>query len=215
MNRTKFKFDPSRNTPIDIELNALEKESHGLIHLLKEKNCKSLNLGLIAMEKTSTRRITAKTYHQLDLVGCDVVSVEASFVTEIDAYAEGEFYTGTWEEMVLVETELSFTASPFYISCSQEEIEFTIGAPGESRMEIRQNEDGDFTIVTTLLAGGQESGSQQVILDRTEASQVIRRLYGRIRGRVNGKGFEQRREEYKLAYAENFNKTLLEGFHTA
>jgi hypothetical protein len=38
-------------------------------------------------------------------------------------------------------------------------------------------------------------------------------LYGRIKGRINGKDFHERQEENKSIYAENFKKALAEGFH--
>ncbi len=214
MDKKTIRLDASNNKPFEIEMNSAEPETHALIRIVKERHCKSLNLILTGKTDKTSRSLAAKTYNQLNLVNYLNFSVQADFVSMADSYLDLEIYTGSWEEMVLREVELSFSASPFYISCNQDQVEFVIGAPGASRMEVKPNIDQSFSVVTTIV---QESAVlppvKNYIDANSEGAQVVGRLYGRIKGRINGAGFHERQEENKAVYAENFNRTLSEGFH--
>ncbi len=215
MDKKTFRLDSENNNPFEIVMNATENETHALLKILRARNCKCLNVVLINEAENSSKTLAAKTYNQVDLVGYLKFTLEADFVSAAESFLEIDVYTGSWEEMVLIEAELSFSDSPFYISYKSDKLEFMLGAEGESRMEIKPDTDAGFSIVTTIVhAPGQESKIQNHIEKNTEGAQVIGRLYGRIKGRVNGEGFHQRQEENKAIYAENFHKALTEGFHS-
>jgi hypothetical protein len=214
MTNKKFKLNKNNNTPFETGTNAHENETHALIRIVRSRHCKSLNVVLIDKENNTSKSLTAKPYNQVDLVNYEKFTLEANFVSDPEAFVEGEVYTGSWEEMVLVEAELSFSDSPFYISCSNDQVEFTIGAATETHMEVKPGADGGFSVSTTIVHPPEQAlSTQNFIADNTAASQVIKRLYGRMKGRINGQGFEQRQEEHKQKYAENFHQTILEGFH--
>ena len=115
--------------------------------------------------------------------------------------------------MILTEVEISFSDSPFYISCNNDVKEFIIGEENNSRMEIKPYNNGGFSIKTFIVHSPTEIEEiKNNIAFNTTGVDIIGRLYGRIKGRINGKDFHQRQEENKEIYAVNFNKTLLEGF---
>lgn len=214
MNKKTFKLDSQNNHQFEIELNELKKETHSLLKINKVMHCKALNLVLIDKSNKVSKTLRAKTFNQLDLVNYSKFSVEAEFVSAADSFLEIDVYTGTWEEMILTEVELSFSDSPFYISCNNDMKEFIIGEANDSKMAVKQDSEGGFSIVTTIVhAPEQISEIKNHIAVNTDGAETIGRLYGRIKGRVNGKDFHQRQEENKAMYAENFNKTLTEGFH--
>jgi len=214
MDKKTIKLVPNSNKPFEIEMNDSEYETHALIRIVRERHCKSLNVVLTDKSDKISRSLPAKLFNQLDLVNYLKFSIEANFVSVADSFVELDVYTGSWEEMILTEVELSFSASPFYISCNNDQLEFIIGAPGESRMEVKPDSEG-FSVVTTLVHGpAQVTTLQKHIAGNREGAQVIGRLYGRIKGRVNGADFHQRQEENKTKYSENFNRTLTEGFHS-
>ena len=214
MNKKTFKRDPENNTPFEIELNDKKNETHSLLRVIKVRQCKGLNLVLIDKANNVSKKIQAKTFTQLDLVNYSKFSIEADFISAADSYLEIDVYTGTWEEMILTEVELSFSDSPFYISYKNDAKEFMIGEPGNSRMEVKQDPDGVFAIVTTIVNAPTDILEiKNHIAANTEGAETIGRLYGRIKGRVNGKDFHERQEENKDVYSVNFNKTLTEGLH--
>jgi|GEM_PF-2149971 len=214
MTKKTFKLDPENKKQFEIELNAQQTKTHALLRITKGMHYKALNVVLINKSNKVTKTLRSKTFNQLDLVGYTKFSVEAEFVSAADSSLEIDVYTGTWEEMVLTEVELSFSDSPFYISCNNDVKEFTIGEEGHSRMSVKQDEKGGFLIVTKLVDGSEESLEiKSHIAANTDGSEVIGRLYGRIKGRINGKDFHERQEENKTVYAENFKKALAEGFH--
>ncbi len=214
MTKKTFKLDPENTKQFEIELNDKKNETHTLLRITKGMHCKALNVVLINKSNKVAKTLRSKTFNQLDLVSYSKFSVEAEFVSAADSLLEIDVFTGTWEEMVLTEVELSFSDSPFYISCNNDAKEFTIGEEGHSRMAVKQDENGGFTILTTLVDAPEESIEiKGHIAANTDGAEVIGRLYGRIKGRINGKDFHERQEENKTVYAENFKKALLEGFH--
>jgi hypothetical protein len=214
MNKKSFKLDPENKKQFEIELNDQQNETHALLRITKGMHCKALNVVLINKKNKVTKTLRSKTFNQLDLVNSSKFSVEAEFVSAADSLLEMDVYTGTWEEMVLTEVELSFSDSPFYISCNNEAKEFMIGEEGHSRMTVKQDENGGFEILTTLVNTPEETEEiKGHIAANTDGAEVIGRLYGRIKGRINGKYFHERQEENKSIYAENFKKALAEGFH--
>lgn len=215
MDKNIIRLKPGNKTPFEIEWNAAELETHALIRIVKEKQCKSLKVVLTGKEDTVSKTLPSKLFNQLDGVDYVKFSVEADFVSAADSFAELEVYTGTREEMILTEAELSFSASPFYISCNNDHLEFTIGEPGHSRIEVKAVIEKGFSVLTTLVhAPAPETVIQNYISGNMGGAEVIGRLYGRIKGRVNGAGFHERQEEHKEQYSENLNKTLHEGFHS-
>lgn len=214
MQKKTFKLSSENNTPFEIIMDDTKNETHALLRILRENHCKSLNLVLSNETANVEGILPAKPYNQIDLTSYLKFTISGNFVTVAESYLEIEIHTGTWEEMVLSEVELSFSNSPFYISCKSTATEFMIGAEDESRMEVKPDVDGGFSVLTTIVhAPSQISQIQHHIPQNTEGAQVIGRLYGRIKGRINGEGFHERQEENKLKYAENFHKTLTEGFH--
>ena len=214
MNKKSFKLDPENKKQFEIELNHQQNETHALLRITKGMHCKALNVVLINKKNKVTKTLRSKTFNQLNLVNYSKFSVEAEFVSAADSLLEMDVYTGTWEEMVLTEVELSFSDSPFYISCNNEAKEFMIGEEGHSRMTVKQDENGGFEILTTLVNDAEERLEiKSHIAANTDGAEVIGRLYGRIKGRINGKDFHERQEENKSIYAENFKKALAEGFH--
>lgn len=214
MTKKTFKLDPENKKQFEIELNAQQSETHALLRITKGMHCKALKVILFDKNKEVAKTLRSKTFNQLDLVSYSKFSVEAEFVSAADSSLEMDVYTGTWEEMVLTEVELSFSDSPFYISCNNDAKEFTIGEEGHSRMAVKQDENGGFSIITTLINAPEESIEiKSYIAANTDGSEVIGRLYGRIKGRINGKDFHERQEENKEQYSENFTKALTEGFH--
>lgn len=214
MLKKTFKLSSENNTPFEIIMNDNKNETHALLRILRENHCKSLKLVLSKDAANVEEILPAKPYNQIDLTSYLKFAISGNFVTVAESYLEIEVYKGSWEEMVLSEVELSFSNSPFYISYKSTGIEFMIGADGESRMEVKPAVDGGFSVSTTIVnPQNQVSQTQNHILENTEGAQVIGRLYGRIKGRVNGEGFHERQEENKMKYAENFHKTLTEGSH--
>lgn len=214
MNKKTFKLDPDSNIPFEIELNEQKNETHSLLRVIKARQCKGLNVLLINKNEKVSKKIPAKTFTQLDLGNCSKFSIEADFISAADSYLEIDVYTGTWEEMILSEVELSFSDSPFYISCNKDVKEFMIGEENHSRMDVKQDPDGGFLIITTIVdATSQIAEIKNHIAANTEGAQIIGRLYGRIKGRINGKDFHERQEENKDVYSVNFNKTFTEGLN--
>jgi hypothetical protein len=212
MNKKTFKLYPDNNTPFEIEIN--ENETHSLLRIIKERHCKALNVLLIDKSNQVSVKLRAKTFNQLSVVNYLKISIEAEFVSAADSFLEIEVYTGTWEEMILTEVELSFSDSPFYISCNNDKKEFMIGEENHSRMDVKQDPDGGFSIITTIVNRPEENTEiKNHISANTDGAETIGRLYGRIKGRVNGKDFHPRQEENKDLYSVNFNKTLTEGLH--
>jgi hypothetical protein len=142
MNKKTIKLDPDNNAPFEIEMN--ENETHSLLRITKEKNCKALNVLLIDKSNQVSVKLRAKTFNQLNLINYLKFSVDAELVSAADSFLEIDVYTGTWEEMILTEVELSFSDSPFYISCKNDIKEFMIGEENHSRMDVKQDPDGGF-----------------------------------------------------------------------
>jgi len=113
MNKKSFKLDPENKKQFEIELNDQQNETHALLRITKGMHCKALNVVLINKKNKVTKTLRSKTFNQLDLVNYSKFSVEAEFVSAADSLLEMDVYTGTWEEMVLTEVELSFSDSPF------------------------------------------------------------------------------------------------------
>lgn len=213
MNKITLRLDPDNNAPFEIEMNDAKNETHALMRIAKSRHCKALNLVFIDKGSQISKTVAAKTFTQLNLISYLKFSIAAEFVSAADCYLELDIYTGSWEEMILTEAEVSFSDSPFYISYKNDVIDFTIGAPEASNISVTQDDKG-FSITTTIVeAAKQVAEIKNYIAANTEGAQVIGRLYGRIKGRVNGLDFHQRQEENRELYTENFNNTVIEGFH--
>ena len=214
MEKKRFKLSPKDNKPFEVELQDRENGSHVLIRLSDGAFCDSLNLVFTNGEVSKDEVIEARTFHQLDLEHSTKFTLNGNY-SDAKGFVEGDVYIGNWEEIVLNEVELSFSDAPFYIRCNSERIEFTVGAEGESKMDVESVERG-FSVVSTLIHGPKEIVTVKRIFDETsDGAQIIKRLYGRMKGRVKGVGFEERQEGDKAKLTAQFNKTISESFRHA
>ena len=212
MNRKKIRLDVKHNTPFNIKINAEEKEVHALIRLTKGTFCESLNILMLENGISAPKNLPAKEITLLQFLNQDEFSLNANF-SNVKGYLDLEIYTGKWEEIILAQVEFSFTYAPYNISCNQERIEFTIGSGKNCRIDVKAKDEGGFDVVYTLI---KTTGEQTVVTvyfsESEDSAQIIRRLYGRIKGRVKGEGFEERQAAYENENTNNLNKTMLESF---
>lgn len=209
MNISKFKLNLKNNEPFLIEIHADKKETHALIRITKGAFCDSLNLIVSNKEGDKHKNLPAESLLLLNVSNYQELTLNANFSSQ-KGFIDAEIHTGNWQEMLLAEIECSFSDAPYCISCNQDQLEFTIGLEKESRLEITPAEAG-FNVNTTIVNPPNEDAvAAYYIADGSDASQIIRRLYGRIKGRVKGAGFEARQEEYKAKLIDNFNRTMVE-----
>ena len=212
MNSKKFRLDTNNNNPFTIKINASENETHALIRLTKGAFCESLNIlmtekGVLAPKNMPSRKLTL-----LQLNDQSNFSINANF-SSAKGFIEIEVYKGPWEEILLAEVEFSFTDAPYNISCSHENTEFTIGSEGESQIHVQPNTEGGFNVCYTIVKAGEEKVIQNhFFAEDSDTAQIIKRLYGRIKGRVKGVGFDERQAQYEKENTMNLNKIMQESF---
>ena len=172
-------------------MNTSKNETHALIRLTKGAFCESLNLLLTEKGVMDPKNIPAKALTLLPLTNQPDFSVNANF-SSAKGFIEAEIFRGAWEEILLAEVEFSFSDSPYNISCNQEQIEFNIGVnEAESQIKVKPDADGGFDVTYTVVkAPGQKITRKQIFEESSDAAQIVKRLYGRIKGRVMGVGFE-------------------------
>ncbi len=212
MNSKKIRLDVNNNNPFSVKMNAAKNETHALIRLTKGAFCESLNVLTTENGRMTPKNFPAKALNLLPLVGQTEFSVNANF-SSAKGFVEAEIFRGCWEEILLAEVEFSFSDAPYNIFCSQERIEFAIGVEEESRIMVMSTETGGFEVTYILL----KTPEQKIVLkkefdENSDAAQIIKRLYGRIKGRVKGEGFEQRQAQYLNQNTQNLNKTMLDSF---
>jgi hypothetical protein len=165
------------------------------------------NKGVLAPKNIPSRKLTLlKLGDQSDF------SINANF-SSAKGFIEIEAHKGPWEEIVLAEVEFSFSDAPYNISCNSEAIEFTIGSDGESQIHVQPSTEGGFDVCYTLVKVGEEKIILNHFFDEdSNPAQIIKRLHGRIKGRVKGLGFEERQIQYEKENTSNLNKMMLESF---
>jgi len=211
MNTYKFKLNISNNNPYKVTLNAEEKETHALIRITKGAFCQGLNLILKDDEKEIPKSLPAESLVLLNVSNYTGLTLNSNFSSQ-KGFIDVEIRAGNWNEMLLAEIELSFSDAPYWYGCNQEKTEFTIGFDGESKLEVKPV-DGGFSVTSILIAPEKENlNATYFIAQDTEAEQIIKRLYGRIKGRAKGEGFDERQEQFKPKLIENFNRTMSESF---
>lgn len=212
VNSKKIRLDVNNNNPFNIKMNVSKNETHALIRLTKGAFCESLNLLLTDKGVMAPRNIPAKALTLLSLADQPEFSLNANF-SSAKGFIEAEIFRGGWEEILLAEVEFSFTSAPYNISCNQEKVEFTIGVEGESQIRVLPREDGGFDVTYTVLKAPAEKIVQNHLFEEnSDATQIVKRLYGRIKGRVKGDGFEERQAQYQNENTKNLNRTMLESF---
>ncbi len=212
MNSKKFKLNVENNNPFQIQMFEKEKETHVLIRLTKGIFCDSMNVLLLENGIFAPKNFPAKALTILPLPNYPKFGINANF-SSAKAYIDVEIYKGFWEEILLAEVEFSFSASPYFISCNEEEIGFKIGKENESNIEVKLNPDGGFdTTFTIVKSADQNIHSKQFFEEDSDGAHIIKRLYGRIKGRVKGAGFEERQSSFEKEFTENLNKTMLESY---
>lgn len=212
MNSKKFRLNVDNNNPFNIQMFEKEEETHALIRLTKGTFCDSINVLLLENGLFAPKNFPAKALTILPLPNYPKFGINANFSSP-KGYLDLEVYKGSWPEILLAEVEFSFSASPYYISCEEDKIGFTIGMEKESNIEVTQNSEGGFDAVFTLVKGPDQPITTTYFFDEdSDAAQIIKRLYGRIKGRVKGVGFEERQTSFEKEYTENLNKTMLETY---
>jgi hypothetical protein len=212
VNRKKIRLDVKNNHPFNIKINAEESEIHSLIRLTKGTYCESLTILMLENGLSAPKNLPAKELTLLQFHNQTEFSVNANF-SSVKGFLDLEIYTGKWEEVILAQLEFSFSNAPYNISCNQEHIEFTVGSEGECRIEVQAHDGGGFDVVYTLVKTPEQQHVVNLFFAESEdCSQIIRRLYGRIKGRVKGEGFEQRQAEYKTENIKNLNTIMLDSF---
>jgi hypothetical protein len=212
MNSKKFKLNVDNNNPFQIQLFEKEQETHALIRLTKGTFCDSLNILLLENGIFAPKNFPAKALTILPLPNYPKIGINANFSSP-KGYLDVEVYKGSWEEILLAEVEFSFSASPYFISCNEEEIGFSIGMENESNIKVKTKTEGGFDVVFTLLNPPNDKiNAQFFFAEDSDGAQIISRLYGRIKGRVKGVGFEERQSSFEKEYTENLNKTMLESY---
>lgn len=213
MDKKKFKLDRRTNSSLEVELKT-EADKHALIRLTDGAFCDTLNLVFSGEAGDVSETIEAKTFHQVDLGKYQKFSISGNY-SDAKGFVEGELYTGNWEEIVLNEIELSFSDAPFYIRCNPDRVEFTVGAERESSIHVEPGNEGSFTVTSTLVeVSGKIFTTRQTFTVISDGADIIRRLYGRMKGRVKGVGFEERQEGAKEKLTLQFNKTIWESFRS-
>lgn len=193
-------------------MNASKNETHVLIRLTKGAFCESLNVLMTENGQMAPKNFPARALNLLPLVNQTEFSVNANF-SSAKGFVEAEIFRGCWEEILLAEVEFSFSDAPYNIFCNQERIEFSIGVEEESRIMVLPNEAGGFEVTYILVKTPEQKMSLEKEFDEnSEAAQIIKRLYGRIKGRVKGEGFDQRQAQYLNQNTQNLNKTMLDSF---
>ncbi|PBQ31699.1 hypothetical protein CNR22_07925 [Sphingobacteriaceae bacterium] len=211
MEKHRFKLGPKDKRPFEVELKNTENEKHVLIRLSDGAFCDTLNISLLSESETKEEVIEATTFRQFDLQNYINFSLSGNFA-EAKGFVEGDVYIGNWEEIVLNEIELSFSDAPFYYKCDLEKIDFTVGAEDQSQMRAEALEDG-FSVTSTIIDHTKKIVTvQRTFSDTSDGAQIIKRLYGRLKGRSKGVGFDERQEGQKAKLTEQFNKTLSESF---
>ncbi|PBQ31426.1 hypothetical protein CNR22_06495 [Sphingobacteriaceae bacterium] len=212
MNKKKFKLSAKVNIPCHIEIKNPETETHGLLRLSNGDFCDFLNLTFTGNGTDRTEKIEAKTFLQMDLKHQTGISVNAEFLDEA-GFVEGEFYTGSWEEIVLREIELSLTDEPFFYSCDSESLKFSIGAAGESHLQVEAHEDDKLSIVFSVKNSTDKIQTvTQSFSKSSDGGEMIKRLYGRLRNLARDTDFIERQTRDKKQLIEQFNKTMSESF---
>jgi len=212
MNSKKFKLNVENNNPFQIQMFEKEKETHALIRLTKGTFCDSINVLLLENGIFAPKNFPAKALTILPLANYPKFGINANF-SSAKGYIDVEVYKGFWEEILLAEVEFSFTASPYFIACDHEKIRFTIGTETESHIQITTNEAGGFDAVFTVVKNKEQKQLSKFFFEEdSDGAQIIKRLYGRIKGRVKGEGFEERQTLHTKEYTENLNKTMLESY---
>jgi len=215
MTKKKFKLSANDNRPCEIEIKNPETETHALLRLSDGAFCDFLNLAFTSAGKDTVEKIEAKTFLQLDLEHYKSFSLNGNFTDE-KGFVEGELYTGNWEEIVLREIELSFSDAPFFYSCDLENLKFSVGVSGESYLEVESDAEGNFSVVSTIKhLSGKMDVAKRNFAETSDGAEIIKRLYGRLKGRAKGEGFDERQESQKGILTEQFNKTMCESFRVA
>lgn len=211
MEKHRFKLSPKDKKAFEVELNNAEEAKHVLIRLSDGAFCDTLNVAFIGERETKEEVIEATTFRQFDLEDYSSLALSGNF-TEPKGFVEGDIYIGNWEEIVLNEIELSFSDAPFYYSCDLEKIDFAIGTDDQSRMHITAVEEG-FSVHSKVISESKETVTKVFIFPETsDGAQIIKRIYGRLKGRAKGDGFSERQESQKAKLTEQFNKTITESF---
>jgi hypothetical protein len=191
---------------------ASEKETHTLIRLTKGAFCESLNILMTDKGVLAPKNIPSRTLTLLPLSDQSDFSINANF-SSTKGFIDIEVYKGPWEEIVLAEVEFSFSDAPYNISCNHERIEFTIGSAGESQIDVQPNAAGGFDVTYTLVKVGEEKIVQNHFFDEeSDTAQIIKRLHGRIKGRIKGIGFDERQAQYEKENTIHLNKMMVESF---
>ncbi|WP_317896874.1 hypothetical protein [Aurantibacillus circumpalustris] len=212
MNSKKFRLDINNNNPFTIKINASENETHTLIRLTKGAFCESLNILMTDKGVLAPKNIPSRKLSLLQLGDQSSFSINANF-SSAKGFIEIEVYKGPWEEILLAEIEFSFSDAPYNISCNHENIEFTIGSDAESQIKVKANTNGGFDVDYILVKTGGQTVVQNHFFDEdSDTAQIIKRLHGRIKGRVKGVGFEERQIQFEKENTNNLNKTMLDSF---
>ena len=212
MKSKKFRLDIKNNNPFTIKINASENESHALIRLTKGAFCESLNVLMTEKGVLSPKNIPSQALTLLKLGKEPDFSINANFSSE-KGFIEIEVYKGAWEEVLLAEVEFSFSDAPYNISCNNERIEFTIGSENESQIHVLPNTEGGYDVMYTVIkTDGRKITRNYFFEESSEPAQIVKRLYGRIKGRVKGVGFDERQAQYEKDNTENLNKIMLDSF---
>lgn len=212
MVKKKFKVSASVNIPCKLAIKDPSLETHGLLRLSNGLSCDFLNLTFIGKGKDITEKIEARTFLQLDLADLTSIILDAEFLDET-GFIEGEFYTGTWEEIILREIELSLSDTPFFYSCDLETLKLSVGVTGQSQLEVNSDTDGNFAVIFTVKnSSGQTDVVKRNFAESSHAAGIINRLYGRLKELTREDDFEERQLTDKEKLAEQFNKTMSESF---
>ncbi len=212
MNSKKIRFDINSNNPFSIKLNASKNETHVLIRLTRGAHCESMNLLMLENGLMVPKNIAAKGLTLLAMHDKEEFSINANF-SSAKGFIEVEVFRGSWEEILLAEVEFSFSAAPYTISCLDDAIAFAIGEEGQCRIEVKENAESGFDLIYKV----KDSADHQFLRDfyiaaDSEMEQVVKRLYGRIKGRVKGEGFAERQQTYLEENTKNLNATMLGSF---
>lgn len=211
MEKHRFKLSPKDKKAFEVELKNENDAKHMLIRLSDGAFCDTLNVEFIGEKETKEEVVEATTFRQFDLENYSGLALSGNFV-EAKGFVEGDVYVGNWEEIVLNEIELSFSDAPFFYTCNLDHIEFAIGTEDQSRMHITSVEGG-FSVNSKVKSGTKEVLTKTFIFPETsDGAQIIKRIYGRLKGRAKGEGFNERQESQKAKLSDQFNKTIAESF---
>lgn len=211
MEKHRFKLSPKDKRAFEVDLKNENNDKHVLMRLSDGAFCETLNLTLMADKETKEEVIETATFRQFDMQNYSSFSISGIF-TDAKGFVEGDIYIGNWEEIVLNEIEISFSDAPFFYTCNLEEIDFTIGTEDQSRMHISAVEGG-FSVDSKVVSGSKEVLTKTFNFPETsDGAQIIKRVYGRLKGRAKGEGFNERQESQMAKLSEQFNKTIAESF---